>query len=141
MKWILVPVTVFLGALVLFVATPTPVLIQALAYRRYSRAYVGEESAAKVARRGLWRGEFVQPWNWRRGERLQTANRDARRSSTRDRGACNIKGNISRKSARRIYHVPGDSDYARTRISRSHGERWFCTESEARAAGWRRAGR
>ena len=30
MKWILVPVTVFLGALVLFVATPTPVLIQAL---------------------------------------------------------------------------------------------------------------
>ena len=113
----------------------------ALAYRRYSRAYVGEESAAKVARRGLWRGEFVQPWNWRRGERLQTANRDARRSSTRDRGACNIKGNISRKSGRRIYHVPGDSDYARTRISRSHGERWFCTESEARAAGWRRAGR
>ena len=113
----------------------------ALAYRRYSRAYVREESAAKAARRGLWRGEFVQPWNWRRGERLQTANRDARRSSTRDRGACNIKGNISRKSARRIYHVPGDSDYARTRISTSHGERWFCTESEARAAGWRRAGR
>ena len=113
----------------------------ALAYRRYSRAYVAEESAAKAAGRGLWRGEFVQPWNWRRGERLQTANRDDRRSSAGNRGACNIKGNISRESRKRIYHVPGDPDYARTRISTSHGERWFCTESEARAAGWRRAGR
>ena len=113
----------------------------ALAYRRYSRAYVEEELAAKAARRGLWRGEFVPPWDWRRGKRLQTANRDDRRVSTRDRGTCNIKGNISRNSGRRIYHVPGDPDYARTRISTSRGERWFCTESEARAAGWRRYGR
>ena len=29
----------------------------------------------------------------------------------------------------------------RTRINTSKGERWFCTESEARAAGWRRAKR
>ena len=113
----------------------------ALAFRRYSQAYVNEESVAKAARRGLWRGEFVRPWDWRRGKRLQTAHRDDRRVSSRDRGACNIKGNISRNSGRRIYHVPGDPDYARTRISTSHGERWFCTESEARAAGWRRYGR
>lgn len=58
-----------------------------------------------------------------------------------NRGTCNIKGNISRSSGRRIYHVPGDPDYASTRISPGHGERWFCTEAEARAAGWRRAGR
>ena len=113
----------------------------ALAYRRYSRVYVEEESAAKAARRGLWRGEFVQPWDWRRGERLQTARRDDQRVSSRDRSACNIKGNISRNSGRRIYHVPGGPDYARTRISTSRGERWFCTESEARAAGWKRYGR
>ena len=54
---------------------------------------------------------------------------------------CNIKGNISHNSGRRIYHMPGDRDYARTRISPSRGERWFCSEAEARAAGWRRAGR
>ena len=113
----------------------------ALAYRRYSRAYVEEEVAAKAARRGLWRGEFVQPWDWRRGERLQTADRDLPRPSTRARGGCNIKGNISRNGGKRIYHIPGDPDYANTRISTPHGERWFCTESEARAAGWRRAGR
>lgn len=41
----------------------------AVAYRRYSRAYVDEEEAAQAARRGVWAGEFVMPWQWRRGER------------------------------------------------------------------------
>ena len=70
-----------------------------------------------------------------------TATRDAPRVAARDRGGCNIKGNISHNSGRRIYHMPGDRDYERTRISTSRGERYFCTEAEARAAGWRRAGR
>ena len=42
----------------------------ALAYRRYSKKYVPEEDEAKAAKRGLWAGEFVAPWDWRRGERL-----------------------------------------------------------------------
>ena len=113
----------------------------ALAYRRYSRAYVDEESAAKAARKGVWRGEFVAPWDWRRGERLQGAAREARGATEDAPGRCSIKGNISHKSGKRIYHMPGDRDYAPTRISPSRGERWFCTEAEARAAGWRRAGR
>ena len=41
----------------------------ALAYRRYSRDYVAEERKAKFAKRGVWRGEFVSPWEWRRGWR------------------------------------------------------------------------
>lgn len=55
--------------------------------------------------------------------------------------ACKIKGNISIQSAERIYHVPGQEDYAATRISIQHGERWFCSEEDAQAAGWRRARR
>ena len=113
----------------------------AVAYRRYSTAYAGEEAAAKGAQQGLWRGEFVPPWDWRRGVRLTAASREPSRGSARDRGHCNIKGNISHNSARRIYHMPGDRDYERTRISTARGERYFCTEAEARAAGWRRAGR
>ena len=114
----------------------------AMAYRRYSTAYVGEEAAAKAAQRGVWRGKFVPPWDWRRGDRLDTAaTRDAPRAAARDRSACDIKGNISHNSGKRIYHVPGDRDYERTRISLSRGERFFCTEAAARAAGWRRAGR
>ena len=42
----------------------------ALAYRRYSTKYVPEEEQAKAAQAGLWAGEFVQPWDWRRGARL-----------------------------------------------------------------------
>ena len=78
----------------------------AMAYRRYSTAYVREEAAAKAARRGVWRGELVPPWDWRRGDRLETGTRDAPRVAARDRGGCHIKGNISHNSAKRIYHMP-----------------------------------
>ena len=48
---------------------------------------------------------------------------------------CLIKGNISRNG--QIYHVPGKSRwYEKTCINRP-GERWFCSEQEARRAGWR----
>jgi len=53
------------------------------------------------------------------------------------RPGCDIKGNISGNG--RIYHLPGGSHYARTRIDEAKGERWFCSEAEARAAGWRPA--
>lgn len=51
-----------------------------------------------------------------------------------------IKGNIS-SSGEKIYHVPGQRDYAKTVIDESKGERWFATEAEAQAAGWRKAKR
>jgi len=54
--------------------------------------------------------------------------------------SCVIKGNISIGSGERIYHVPGQHYYADTIIRPEYGERWFCSENEARAAGWRRAG-
>ncbi len=48
----------------------------ALAYRRYSLDYIDEEAAAQEARRGIWRGEFMEPWKWRRGERVQATSDD-----------------------------------------------------------------
>lgn len=53
--------------------------------------------------------------------------------------ACLIKGNVNRQGER-IYHEPGDRDYARVNMSKGVGERWFCNEAEAQAAGWRHAG-
>ena len=41
----------------------------ALAYGRYSLAYVGEEARARTERRGVWRGEVVPPWRWRATQR------------------------------------------------------------------------
>lgn len=54
---------------------------------------------------------------------------------------CRVKGNISINTGERIYHVPGQKYYSATRIRWEYGERWFCTEAEARNAGWRKAGR
>ena len=53
-----------------------------------------------------------------------------------DPGSCAIKGNISRKGVR-IYHLPGTAAYAQTKIDEAKGEHWFCSEDEAKAAGWR----
>ena len=38
----------------------------ALAYRRYSTDYVRAEEAARRKRAGVWKGEFMAPWEWRR---------------------------------------------------------------------------
>ena len=95
----------------------------AMAYRRYSTAYVDQEEAARRAKRGIWRGQFVAPGDWRRGDRLKAATRDAPHASSGDRCDYNIKGNISHNRGKRIYHMPGDRDYERTRISTSRGER------------------
>ncbi len=54
---------------------------------------------------------------------------------------CVIKGNISINTRERTYHVPGQMFYDATIISPQYGERWFCSEAEARAAGWRKARR
>lgn len=51
---------------------------------------------------------------------------------------CAIKGNVNSKGEK-IYHVPGAKYYEKTQIVESSGERWFCTEEEARAAGWRKS--
>ncbi|HSE34767.1 MAG TPA: thermonuclease family protein [Candidatus Paceibacterota bacterium] len=52
---------------------------------------------------------------------------------------CVIKGNIS-SSGERIFHAPECPYYSRTRIDSARGERYFCTETDAEADGFRRAG-
>jgi len=52
---------------------------------------------------------------------------------------CVIKGNISFATGERIYHVPGQAYYDETVINEQYGERWFCSEDEALAAGWRKS--
>lgn len=94
----------------------------------YSRAYKGQyshrraQSSAKAARRGLW-GACSTP-----------------KPTPTPTSSCvgKIKGNIS-SSGERIYHVPGGRYYSVTKIDLTKGERWFCTETSARNAGWRRS--
>lgn len=44
----------------------------ALAYRRYGGVmYDAQESEAKAGKRGLWAGDFIPPWEWRRARSVQ----------------------------------------------------------------------
>jgi endonuclease YncB( thermonuclease family) len=116
----------------------------ALDWRRYSNgAYAADQKTAAAAKVGLWAGTFQSPWEWRAEQSSivevpAPAMPIAPLTAMRKTGKCEIKGNISNKGER-IYHTPGQKFYSRTRISESKGEHWFCSEAEARAAGWRRA--
>ncbi len=55
------------------------------------------------------------------------------------KSTCTIKGNISSPKKEKIYHLPGCASYKATVITTSDGERMFCTEKEAKDAGWRKA--
>ncbi len=41
----------------------------AIAFRRFSEEYAGQEAEARAARRGLWAGSFEEPSAWRRRHR------------------------------------------------------------------------
>jgi endonuclease YncB( thermonuclease family) len=113
----------------------------ATAYRLYSKDYVALETAAAKADRGLWAMQAQSPEAFRRAA---PAPRSSAHVSSAPAGSpvvpastsCAIKGNISSKGDR-IYHVPGQRYYDKTKIEPGKGERWFCTATEARTAGWR----
>lgn len=127
---------------------------QAVAYRQYSTDYVPQEQRAKASKRGVWKEGFIFPWDWRRENNndrrtlppsfkrapSNTAPSISARSNNAPSGQCSIKGNIN-QNGERIYHMPGGDFYSRTIINEAKGERWFCSEAEARAAGWRRSRR
>ncbi len=52
---------------------------------------------------------------------------------------CVIKGNIDR--LKKIYHVPGCTQYPFAVVEEDIGEEWFCSESEAKASGYTKSER
>ena len=102
----------------------------ALAYRKYSSRYLDEEIHAKSNGLGTWAGEFIPPWEWRRGKRLA--------GNELPDIDCPVKGNVNRK-VQRIYHVKGWRDHSKVRINKVEGDRCFKTIEEAVNAGFRPA--
>jgi endonuclease YncB( thermonuclease family) len=101
----------------------------AMAFIKYNTRYVTQEAAARNGRRGIWSGSSYPPWEWRAEQIAELA----------PKGECVIKGNISH--SRKTYYLPFHLRYSRVKIDEATGERWFCTEAEAVAAGWIRAAR
>jgi micrococcal nuclease len=52
-----------------------------------------------------------------------------------------IKGNVDSRTGERIYHLPGSLFYSTVVVDETQGDRWFCTEGQAVAAGWKRSKR
>ncbi|RWL81331.1 MAG: thermonuclease family protein [Mesorhizobium sp.] len=115
---------------------------QALDWPKYSNgAYATQQAKAQASKVGLWAGSFQTPWDWRAQHSDDTQTTAAPNFALGSGNAdCNIKGNIS-ADGERIYHMPGQKYYSVTVINEAKGERWFCSESEAVAAGWRRSKR
>ena len=133
----------------------------------HDRRYCEAESAARSEKRGVWArplDEQQAPWEWRavkrgRGNGFTDYSHETAAQCVTALGkkpaaapfasqaetpkvtdgappdGCRIKGNIS--SSGKIFHVPGSAAYEKTRIDTAKGERWFCSEAEARDAGWR----
>jgi endonuclease YncB( thermonuclease family) len=99
----------------------------AWAFVRYSTRYVAEEEQARAKGLGIWQGEATPAWE-HRARRWATAGQ-------RTPVGCAIKGNVTARG--RVYHMPWSPWYARINMQAGGGRRWFCTEAEALAAGWR----
>lgn len=119
----------------------------AVAYRKYSNQYVKQEEQARSAKLGMWAGTFEMPDAYRLRLRnpatpqapMPLVNRDQSICPPpSDSPECTIKGNIGKNG--RIYHMPGSPSYQKTVISSGKGERYFCSEQDAVACGWKKAG-
>jgi endonuclease YncB( thermonuclease family) len=98
----------------------------AWAFVRYSQRLVGIEAEARARRVGIWQAENEPAWSYR-----------ARRWSAAQDGAprgCAIKGIV--RGAIRTYYLPWTAGYDSIVIDAGRGERWFCSEADALAAGW-----
>jgi hypothetical protein len=91
--------------------------------------YASVESEAQTDKVGLWAGDIERPQDYR-DKRWEEATRSAPEG-------CPIKGRI--RSGARTYLLPWQPSYDSVKLSTAKGERWFCSENEAKAAGWRRA--
>jgi endonuclease YncB( thermonuclease family) len=86
--------------------------------------YQDAQEQARRARLGIWHSRFALPWEWRAAQ------------SGADR-RCNVKGVVD-AAGQRVYYVPTDPGYREIAIAPERGERLFCSDEEARTAGWAR---
>lgn len=102
------------------------------AWAYLSDLYAPTEAEARAAERGIWTAPTETAADYRRSLREEILADQPLPPNP----ACVIKGNIS-SAGEHIYHLPGQSGYDATIIRTAQGERWFCSEADAVAAGWR----
>ena len=53
---------------------------------------------------------------------------------------CSIKGNFNQTNERKVYHFPGCQQYGSIPVELHLGDQWFCSEAEAKKAGFVKSG-
>jgi endonuclease YncB( thermonuclease family) len=125
----------------------------ALNFEPYARGrFKDDEAGAKDKRRGLWKGCFAVPQEFRRGRKDGALLGESCRPD-RDReiravlfpddpampSGCSIKGKFAVRARVTgnlgIYHMQGCRSYP----ALTKPDRWFCSEEDAQAAGFRKA--
>lgn len=108
----------------------------ALNFEPYAKGrFLADEASAANNRHGMWKGCLAAPTNWRHWNKTaplmgSACPRDAVARIFVE-AACSIKGSRTRK-----YHMPGCGSYDNT----TNVVKWFCSEDEARAEGFTKAG-
>lgn len=101
---------------------------------KYQDKFVTAQKEAREAKVGLWSACGSES-----SETAVSSSKVQVSSSVQKSGSdCSIKGNIN-ASGEKIYHLSGCGSYSKTKIEENRGERWFCSETEAQSAGWRKA--
>jgi endonuclease YncB( thermonuclease family) len=125
----------------------------ALNFEPYARGrFKADEAEAKNGSRGLWKGCFVAPQDFRWGKKDGTLLGDSCRAD-KDREiraalfpddlvmpqGCSIKASFAVRARVTgkvgVYHLQGCRSYP----ALTRPDRWFCSEEDAQAAGFRRA--
>src|SRR5262245_6683241 len=108
----------------------------AVNFEPYARGrFLADQADAANNRRGMWKGCFTAPTNWRHWKKNEPLMGSGCPPNAAARifaePACSIKGSRSHK-----YHMPGCRSYD----SVTHVLKWFCSEDEARNDGYTKAG-
>lgn len=82
---------------------------------KYAPLLLAREDEAKRLKRGIW-SSLCLP-----------------------KEGCVIKGNVRRDKGTKIYHLPECFNYEKIVVNEREGDQWFCSESEAKAAGFRKS--
>ena len=93
-------------------------------------SYSSFERQARDSKAGMWAAGVAERPSEFRAKIWDEAKRRAP-------DGCPIKGLVT--GGERVYVLPWSPDYDRGRIQKARGERWFCSEREAKSAGFRPA--
>lgn len=118
--------------------------------------YKAAERNARDASVGIWGGPFVLPVDWREGMHLpgehpfgpnghlhgdlpwKMEDGTLAYEPRSEHAACLVKGIV--EEGERVFYGPLDPDYPNVQVDPANGDRWFCGDDLARAAGWRHKG-